>query len=361
VSAARWFAAHLEWGTLRSRPAARWLSRGYEAIATPLLARPVSLPPHAQTIGIGSAVLGGAGKTLVAIAYARDLALAGARVAFIAHGYSARQQAPIVCSGRESPRQVGDDTLVAARALHHLGVAVWVGQDRDVILRCAAAHADVLVIDGLLQSRPRKLDRSVLVLDAAHPFGGGACPPAGDLRGSALSFFDLCDEVVLVQDPLLGAATPATLPGSIPMPFTRTAWVEVSGLRHQQEVSPLDSVTGRKVGFASLLARPDRVLATMRARGIEPACTWHGADHRPPGRQDLHVLRKLAHQHMLDAWLVTTKCVTQFENHDLGAPCLALDVASRLDPTPLPVLDSPPCVPQDSSRSCPRPCSSSPP
>ena len=359
MSATRWFAAHLERGTLRSRPGTHFLSSAYEAIATPLLSRPVSLPPHARSIGIGSAVLGGAGKTLVAIAYARDLALAGARVAFIAHGYTSRQQAPIACSGRESPRQVGDDTLVAARALHDLDVAVWVGHDRDFTLRCAAMHADVLVIDGLLQTRPRKLDRSVLVLDAAHPFGGGACPPAGDLRGSVRSLFDLCDEVVLVQDPLRDGNAPVALPRSTP--FTRTAWVEVTGLRRQDGVSPLGSVAGRNVGFASLLARPDRVLATMRARGIEPACTWHGADHRSPGRQDLHALRKLAHQHRLDAWLVTTKCVTQFENHDLGAPCLALEIASRLDPTPHPVLDSPPCVPQDSSRSCPRPCSSSPP
>lgn len=359
MSAARFFAAHLEDGTLRSRPGAQILSRAYESIATPRLSRPVSLPPHAQTIGIGSAVLGGAGKTLVAIAYARDLALAGARVAFIAHGYTSRQQAPTICRGQESPRQVGDDALVAARALQNFNVAVWVGRDRNVTLRCAAMRADVLVIDGLLQSRPRRLDRSVLVLDAALPFGGGACPPAGDLRGSVRSLFDLCNEVVLVQDPLRGHAAPVVWPASTP--FTRTAWVEVVGLRRQDCVSPLGSFAGRKVGFASLLARPDRVLATMRAREIEPVCAWHGADHRPPSRQDLHVLRKLARENRLDAWFVTTKCVTQFENHDLGAPCFSLEVASRLDPTPHPVLDSPPCVPQDSSRSCPRPCSSSPP
>jgi len=327
----------------------------YGSIASPFLARPVDLPLNTHTIGIGSAVLGGAGKTWVAIAYTQAIHAAGARVAFVAHGHGAQLPAPLIRVQEEDARTVGDDTVVARHALRDLDVPVWVGANRSDALRAAAREASVIVVDGLLQTRPRALDRSVLVLDANHPFGSGACPPSGDLRGPILRLLSLCDEAVVVRDELDRDPAMATSVLNQRVPSVRTAWLGVTGLRCGTAIRALQGFLGKRVGFASLMARPERVLHTLRLRGIIPVCVWHGSDHRGPSQADQAHLRRHALKHSLDAWLVSTKCETHFASCDIGAPYLAIELTSRLDPSPHQVLDSRPCVHQsvrlDSSHS----------
>ena len=371
----------------------------------------MSLPSGVRTVGIGSAVLGGAGKTLVAISYAQAYRAAGARVAFVAHGYNAAVRDPMVCEGNEDVQAVGDDTLVAARMLHGSGIEVWVGSDRNLTLREAARHSEIVVVDGLLQSRPRTLDRSVIVLDAASPFGSGACPPAGDLRGPVPALLSLCDEVVFVRDGFPRCGTCAepipwqslleharqsphgfvrktqqetlregrrktqhemhqkTHPHAVSQSlrellrdfsgnmlpnreiFERTAWLDVLGLSDGSRILPVSSVAQNVVGFASLMAHPERVLTTLRLRGVVPACVWHGPDHGPLTLRDQQKLRDLAREFRISAWLVSTKCATHFASSDIGAPLLSIEITSRLDPMPHAVLDCAPCVPQDFLRS----------
>ena len=102
----RWFAAQLETGSFRGYPGAHVLSKAYEAVASTRLARPVTLPARVRVVGVGSAVLGGAGKTLVAIAYARRLAQAGMRVSFVGHGYGAHPREARCCEGDETVLEI---------------------------------------------------------------------------------------------------------------------------------------------------------------------------------------------------------------------------------------------------------------
>ena len=337
----RWLAAHVERGTLRTFPLAWFLSHLYGVIARPFLVRPVDIPPGVRIIGVGSAVLGGAGKTIVAIAYARAFRKAGARVALVSHGYGGRARGPVLCGGDEDARHVGDDALVAAQELRGLGVEVWVGSDRGLAIREAARRADIVVVDGLLQAKPRALARSVIVLDANHPFGSGACPPSGDLRGPVQALLRLCDEAVLVRDELAGAC-PFELERLLAeVPVVRTAWLGVAGLVGVNGGCSLDRVASMAVGYASLLARPERVLETLRLRKIVPVCRWHGPDHGMLSGRDVGHLRGLACKHRLGGWLIAAKCATHFTNLDIGAPVMAIDITSRLDPEPLPVQDSP--------------------
>lgn len=345
----RRLAAHLENGTLVPPAFAIPIANAYAALCSPFLSRPVRLPSHVPVIGIGSAVLGGAGKTAVAIAYAQSLARSGARVALVAHGYGCRQVLPLCCSGNEPAQQVGDDTLVAAHALRFDGVCVWVGRDRNDTLRAAAKEADVLILDGVLQTRPHRLARSVLVLDATHPFGAGACPPAGDMRGPFDELAQLCDEVVMVRD-ALSPMPPAPAPGTAGL--VRTATVNIPWIACGDDRMSVESVAGRRVGLLTFLARPDRILSSLLLRGIRPVCAWHGADHGTPTSLQRGAISKIAVNRALEGWIVTTKCGTHVTPKEAGAPLFVLEVTTRLDPTPCPVLDSPPCVPQDSSSSC---------
>lgn len=341
-SVVSWFASWLERGappqSLRSIA-----SLLYERAARDRLRPYVVLPRSTHVIGVGSAVLGGAGKTPVAIALARQLHAAGSRVAFVGHAYLASPKRTTRVSPAHDVRLVGDDALVAARALDPLGISVWVAPSRDDALAAAAQEASHIVVDGLLQTTPTPLNRSVLVLDGAAPFGAGRCPPAGDLRAPVEALIACADELVVVHDSAESAASTCALPRSRPITH---AWIEVDGAQdeHGNRLS-LPLLQQQRWGLLTLIGRPERVRASLCRRDITPLCHWMGADHRAPGSVSRVSIRNLAARFRLNGWLVTPKCACHLDRCDVGAPVWVLDTSARLDPDPAAVVESPACAP----------------
>jgi tetraacyldisaccharide 4'-kinase len=298
------------------------------AVASRRLARPLHLP-SAPVIGIGGAVLGGAGKTPVCCAWASALALQGKRVAVVAHGYRATAREPQLVRADSPVWLVGDDALVLARALGPLRVPVWVARSRAHAIARAAADAEVVVVDGLLQARPERLSHSVLVLDAARPWGGGWCVPRGDLRAQPRALLAACDEVVLVTDPVRdGALAPGQFGPA------RLATLQILGFSEDSgAMVPLAGTAGLRLGLLLLVARPGRIRASLLARGLHLACEWLGSDHRAPNARELRELERLARRHRLDAWVVTPKCRTHLSQGP-AAPLWSIQSRVRLDPDP---------------------------
>ena len=321
----RAFAARLETGAV---PAAlSYLpEKLYSRLAARRIARPLTLPARANIVGIGSAVLGGAGKTPTCIAWALALARTGARVAVVAHGYRARTSIVRRVEPSAPVAQVGDDSLVLARALAPFGVPVWVGPDRSATLDQAAASADVVLIDGLLQSCPRRLDHAVLVLDASAPWGSGHCLPRGDLRAPPEALRAASDELVVVTDPERDGA------GLCPeLSAVRRATLRMEGFSERAGMRSLEQARNARLGLLLLVARPQRIRSSLACRGIRLACEWLGADHHPPTTRELLQLERLARRHRLDAWLVTPKCRTHLSSEP-GAPLWTIETRVRLDP-----------------------------
>lgn len=326
---------------LRRRVAA-WLEEGslpsalsfvpsfaYERLAVRRLARPLIIPPHVRVIGVGSAVIGGAGKTPVAAAWAKALADRNQRVAVVAHGYHARVPAVRRVAASDSVQDVGDDALVVARALRDADVPVWVGPHRQDAVFAAAEHADTIVIDGMLQAQPVRVAQSLLVLDASHPWGAGRCLPAGDLRAPRRSLLEASDQVVLVVD---GARDQvhelrASWPGA------QLAHLDYLGFSTESGMISLAEAAHARLGVLLLIGRPRRVLDSLHARGVRWACSWLGADHDPPGPLDRRIIRRMAGQYGLDGWLVTPKCRAHL-SVPLGAPLWTIETSVRLDPLP---------------------------
>jgi tetraacyldisaccharide 4'-kinase len=314
-------------------------SRLYAYLAQTRVARPLRLPKGTLVIGIGGAVLGGAGKTPVAIAYAHALSRLGARVALISHGYGTKPRSAALVHPEQPVSIVGDDALVAASSLQNVGIPVWAGSSRQQVVDVAASTADVLVIDGLLQTAPEPLARSVLVLDEMQPWGSGACPPAGDLRAPAHWLWRVCDEVVWVRDPLRAAPSKRCGPG-LRRPH-RQALVQIDGVRTDEGICiQTAEVRGLRVGLLLTVARPNRVLASLQVRGLNPLCCWFGTDHRGLSWLEGREVRDLARRHNLDLWLVTSKCRPHLSPRQCGAPLATVVVSTWLDPAPRTVLDS---------------------
>ncbi|MCU0690562.1 MAG: tetraacyldisaccharide 4'-kinase [Polyangiaceae bacterium] len=347
-----WCARRLECGQLGPAALTRPLGVVYGHVASTFLARPVRLPTRVSVIGIGGAVLGGAGKTAVALAYARACADAGVRAALVSHAYGARPVRAKRVFPNDPVAEVGDDALVAASALADTPVGVWVGPHRDACLAEASHGVDVIIVDGLLQARPERLTRSVLVLDGQAPFGSGVLPPSGDLRAPVHCLLTACDEVVIVRDPAQQSEAVNRWPEAWGEPrLVRTAWTEAFVPRVPFG-SAYAALRPARIGLLLTIARPTRVTRALLARRVVPLCHWFGADHRAPGLSDLRRIRNLARRFRLDGWLTSSKCATHLAGLDLAAPIGVIQVSTRLDPSPTPVLGCRACAQRNSSWSC---------
>lgn len=323
------------------------LARAYSRVASSSVCRPLRLPESVPVVAVGGAVLGGSGKTPVALELARILARSGARVALVSHAYRARPSLARQVRPDDPVDLVGDDALVAARELSSRGVCTWVGPSRQAALDAAARHSEVVVIDGLLQASPDRVACSVLVLDADRPWGAGQCPPAGNLRASPEALLRAADQVLLVRDPMRPAQTPG-----IPLAGSNYAELNILGARRGKLLASLQDLHGLRLGVLLLVGTPDRILASLRARNVRWDALWLGGDHQRPGRVALGHIRQMARSARLGAWLVTPKCGTHLQGLDLGAPVWELETSLRLDHRPETVVDCAPCVRRECSLQC---------
>jgi tetraacyldisaccharide 4'-kinase len=287
------------------------------------VARPLRLPAGVRVIGVGGAVLGGAGKTPVAIAIARAIAARGEPVALIGHAYHAHPGRARIVLPTDSAAVVGDDALAAARLLSGTSAAVIVAARRqDAVDHAAALGRRVLVADGLLQTAPCRLDAAVLVLDALAPWGAGACPPAGDLRAPRAAVLAAADHVVALlpegQPPSPSLPSPALL-----LPSRTAGVVTPAG------PAPLASLAGLRLGLILTVARPRRIQDALAREGIAPAVTLLLADHALPSARTL----ARAGRAPVDAWITTVRCATKLPPILGRAPVLPL--VHEVDPGPL--------------------------
>ena len=298
----------LERGALRSPPA-EVVARLWEARAD--VVREVALPTHAAIIGVGGATLGGSHKTPLTLALSRSLARLGEAVSVVGHGYGARVRPARVVDPADPASAVGDDAAWLSRELAAEGISVAVGE-RGAALALSARSASVVLVDGLLQTRPRPLALSLLAVDGASPWGSDACPPAGDRRASRPSLLAAADAVVAVHE---GATHDvlADVARVVPVFAVRAETTIVAAGERPLAFSEL---RGARVGVVLAVARPDRVLATLASHGIRPSVTRLFADHASP--------RRRAGRHGVDVWLTTPKCATKLGSTYDGAPVALL-------------------------------------
>jgi tetraacyldisaccharide 4'-kinase len=276
------------------------------------LHRRLQLPAGAAVVGVGGATLGGAGKTPLCVELARALTAAGAKVAVVGHGYRARAGRAQVVRPADDVATVGDDALLAARALASIGVPVVVSASRQDALDRAARLAEVLLVDGLLQARPQRLAASLLVVDAGTP-AAARCPPLGDLRAPWAALRAAADVVVRVgTDDLgedahgLGAGAPALLARS------RTATVELDG----REV-PLADLGAARIGLLVAIAHPERIERALHRAGIVPRRVVALADHA-------RIRWDRIAASGVDLWLTTARCRTKLPARLAGTPVATL-------------------------------------
>jgi len=217
---------------------------------------------------VSGATLGGSNRTPLAIACARFLEDEGLRVALVGHAYRARPpREPRRVRADDDARAVGDEAIECARA----GVMVFVARSRQRAIEAAELEADVLVLDGPLQLEPRRATLSLLAVDRDAPWGSGKTPPLGNLRAPRATLEQAADAIAMCEP--------------------RSRGVRMNGELVRWSALP------KRIGLTTGIARPERVLALLRANGVEPSRILYSADHTPIRFDDSRV----------DLWLTTSK------------------------------------------------------
>ncbi|MCC6336108.1 MAG: tetraacyldisaccharide 4'-kinase [Myxococcales bacterium] len=254
------------------------------------LRRPVRVG-GATVISVGNLLVGGAGKTPVAIFLARWASACGRKVAVLSRGYGRASTQEVHFTSAQLPavEAVGDEPRLIARRCP--GVEVWVGAKRaSLALAARERGADFLLLDDGFQHRQLHRDVDLVVLSEA---GNGHRLPWGPLRESPAA---------LSRATLTWAAAGASgeAIAHVRSRLAATALIEANG-----EQRPVESLRGRAVVLLAGIARPERVVRTLEALGARIAHVHAYVDHHAFSRMELEKAQATARKH--GALLVTTE------------------------------------------------------
>lgn len=268
------------------------------------LARPRPVKAAVPVISVGNIVVGGAGKTPVAMAIARRLIALGRTPAILSRGYGRRGREPIVVEPASSVADVGDEPLMMARR----GLRVLVGPRRALLAQEAVKRgADVLVLDDGLQHRGLHRDLDVLVVDASNPLGNARRLPRGPMR-EGLQALERVGLVWLTRVDLARPDDPQIR--AFGEPAVESAYAAAADLR------------GERVFLFAGIARPQPFEALVRSLGASVAGVRWFRDHHRFTERELDDLRRAG------ARLVTTE--KDAARLPPGFPATALPVELRI-------------------------------
>lgn len=305
-----------------ARPSARArllqpIAAVWAAIATRRLTRPGQRAP-VPVICVGNFVLGGAGKTPVAIAIARTLIGMGETPFFLSRGYGGAKAAQPrrIDPTRNQAAAVGDEPLLLARTAPTIVCADrWAGARAAI-----AAGASVVVLDDGLQNPSLEKDLTFAVVDAGVGVGNGLCPPAGPLRAPLTAQWPRVQALAIVgegdrADALASEARRRGLP--------------VLDARLEPDAAVAARLRSRRVVAFAGIGRPQKFFDTLSDIGAQVVERESFADHHRYARPEIE--RLVARARQLDAMLVTTE-----------KDAVRLPAGVRVDTLPVTAIFSPP-------------------
>ena len=131
-------------------------------------------------ICVGNIVIGGAGKTPVALKIGNMLKQAGYNPHFVSKGYGGLEKNNTLVNDWHSPKSVGDESLLLSEI-----APTWIGLDRNKSFKLAKENgADCIIMDDGFQNPTLQKDFSIIVINAEQGFGNKRVIPAGPLRES---------------------------------------------------------------------------------------------------------------------------------------------------------------------------------
>jgi tetraacyldisaccharide 4'-kinase len=229
----------------------------------------------ARVVSVGNLVVGGSGKTPLALWLAGRLAEAGRRPAIVARGYGKRRRGVVVVGdgGRAlvGAREGGDEAVLMARRFRG---PVVTGEDRVAAARAAIDRfgVDTVVLDDGFQHR--RLARDVDVVVMAGPPRSSRLLPAGPQREPARAGGRARARGAGGASPPPGTSCPVFRARLVPEAVVGAGAAEWT-------VEPPDTLADRRVVAVAGIARPERFLDDLVRLGAHVERAVLRRDHHP--------------------------------------------------------------------------------
>ncbi|MEO1966505.1 tetraacyldisaccharide 4'-kinase [Hyphomonas sp.] len=228
----------------------------------------------ARIVCIGNLTVGGVGKTPIVEAIRHKASAADLRAASLSRGYGGTIEGPLkVDPALHTSAEVGDEPLMLAATGE-----TWIGKNRAEAARAMAEDGvQLIVMDDGHQNPSLAKDLSLIVIDAAAPFGNGHVLPKGPLREPVADGLARADGVIL-----MGEGKELTAVQKSRLPVVR------AGLAPAGKVPE-----GPLVAFAGI-GRPVKFFDSLTEAGADLQDSVPYGDHHAYTASDLKFLHDLA-------------------------------------------------------------------
>ena len=232
-------------------------------------------------ICVGNLVMGGAGKTPVALEIGAELNRLGYAPHFLSRGHGGSNPGPVRVEPRtHTAMEVGDEPLLLSEI-----APTWVSRDRAAGAKAArAGGAEAIIMDDGFQNPSLVKDLTLLVFDGGYGLGNGRVFPSGPLREPLQSGLERADAAVVVGEDLVGIEL--ALGGRLPV--FRARYVPAPGA---------ERLAGRNVVAFAGIGRPEKFFETLAEMGCRLHATRSFADHHKFRDHEIMELVDLASQH----------------------------------------------------------------
>ena len=266
-----------------------------------------------KVISVGNITVGGAGKTPLVAALAKELRQRGLRVAILSRGYkgTSEQTGGIVSDGQRqylTPAEAGDEPSMLANQLPD--VPVLVGKKRYAmgVKACERFDLDVIILDDGFQHLGVKREVDMVLIDARSGFGNGHLFPRGPLR-EPLTSLRRASLIVLTKAEASGPQKEREkqlrrYAPDIPLYHSRYKTVFLRDAVSGTLLTP-DWLHGKRLIAFAGIADPEYFFLLVERLGADVVKTISFPDHYDYGRDDIAMLRPLSKT--VDAIVTTEK------------------------------------------------------
>ena len=239
-------------------------------------------------ICIGNIVIGGAGKTPVALKIGHMLKQAGYNPHFVSKGYGGLEKNNTLVKDWHSPKSVGDEPLLLSEI-----APTWIGLDRNKSFELAKENgADSIVMDDGFQNPTLQKNFSIIVINGEQGFGNKRVIPAGPLRESINRGLSRTNLIITIGD--ISDNLKDKIPRHIP----------IIGAHFKIKEDDLTLKSQRITAFAGI-AYPDKFFNSLKSVKVNIVDEISYSDHHIYTENDLLYLAEIANKNK--SILVTTK------------------------------------------------------
>ncbi len=240
------------------------------------------------TICIGNIVVGGAGKTPVAMKVCSMLIKSGYKPHFISKGYASIIKESTLVAPWHSAKSVGDESLLLAEI-----AKTWIGKNRIKSAQLAKKNgADCLIMDDGFQNPSISKDFSIVVVDGEQEFGNKRVMPSGPLRESIRRGFSRTNVIVVIGE--IKKELKKLIPNSIPI------------FRAKFKITEENIIfKGKNITAFAGIAYPNKFFKTLENQGAKIIKKISYPDHYIYDENDLLSLAEIANK--TKTILVTTR------------------------------------------------------